>query len=986
MDVVLKQDLVPEELPSLQEIQSKAETESRDIRVGTTLFMRTHHVRSEGEYKRRMMKKKKVMHHTAIGWNSFEESAKNFRYIYKQLTERGVVLDRFGMCLDWIMGVPEDMRDRVTPGTGLILNSEEEWRACGQIVPIQPHFGDHMIGSLNSTENVKLALKAGATTIGNIAQYYTYEYPGGLMSKKDRVINMAVAIGIMARFNDHDTLIHSNLDDGFGAMFHDLANLTGWAILERYIVEDLLGAHLSHCFGNLFTDPIMRIVFLMAMDEINTKHSLGSMIYGSTTDYTGDYDRNYGSLSSFVLADTCGQLLFPTGHAVTPIPITEAVRIPSPDEIIQVHVTANMLEEKAKHYAPFLNVEKMTAIKDRLVAGGGLFFERVMNGMDDIGVDTRNPCELFMALKAMGPAQLESRYGAGKEDSQAMRGRIPIQPTDIVWTINHRKDVICQRIKNLEHSLEGVPAVVASTDVHEFGKEIVKSVLEKAGMTIFDLGANVEPDEIADTLIETDAKFILLSTFNGIALTYAKKLQDVLKKRQIQAHVIMGGLLNENIAGSDLPVEVSDDLTKRGIICSKSADELVDIIKAKLNTTGGQTMSTVSIIKVQDNTEQAITKAVRQAVEAIGGLEDIIKPGFHVLINPNLVAKGQDRFSGAVTRYEVCKAIADMVKELGADPVIAESSAAGVDTEEVLRFAEYDKLREQGYAVLDLKKEKTIKIPAPKGHIVKELWTWEPVAKADAIISVPVMKTHDQTEVTLGIKNLKGLIQDGEKKQFHKLGVFGGVVDLNQAIPRVLTIVDGITGQEGLGPIFGEPVHMNLVIASKDCVAADAVTSAVMGYDPEEVRTTVEAHERGLGEMDLQKIDIKGEPIDTVKRRFKRATEVKIEGVPPFTIIEDAKACTGCKATLISAIMDMKAEHIEYLLEGKTIVLGPVTENRIPQDVKPENLIFMGACTAKLWSKGTPCKGCPPNNSWLIQAVAGDRMQIGRRYAQNEKE
>ena len=76
MDVVLKQDLVPEELPSLQEIQSKAETESRDIRVGTTLFMRTHHVRSEGEYKRRMMKKKKVMHHTAIGWNSFEESAK----------------------------------------------------------------------------------------------------------------------------------------------------------------------------------------------------------------------------------------------------------------------------------------------------------------------------------------------------------------------------------------------------------------------------------------------------------------------------------------------------------------------------------------------------------------------------------------------------------------------------------------------------------------------------------------------------------------------------------------------------------------------------------------------------------------------------------------------------------------------------------------------------------------------------------------------
>ena len=399
-------------------------------------------------------------------------------------------------------------------------------------------------------------------------------------------------------------------------------------------------------------------------------------------------------------------------------------------------------------------------------------------------------------------------------------------------------------------------------------------------------------------------------------------------------------------------------------------------------------MSTVSIIKTKNHSEEAIAEAVRKALDAIGGISDIIKPGFKVLINPNLVAPGSDRLSGAVTRYEVCKAIYDICKEAGAEPYIAESSAAGVDTEKVIEFAEYTKLRDQGYTVLDLKKQPRAVIESAQGEVVQRLDTWQPVVDADAIISVPVMKTHDQTEVTLGIKNLKGLIQDTEKKEFHKKGVFGGVVDLNQGIKRVLTVVDGIVGQQGLGPIFGEPVPMDLIIASKDCVACDAVTGAVMGYEPEEVKITKLAYERGLGEMNLDKIEVKGEPIAAVRKRFKRASEVEIEGVPPFTKIEDARACTGCKTTMISAIMDMKNQHIEHLLEGKTIVLGPVTKDQIPEGIKKEDLILMGVCTKPLWDMGTPCKGCPPNNVWFVQAVAGDRMEVGRRYAteKNEKE
>lgn len=583
MALLLKKDLIPHEVPTLSDILSKAEKEAQGVTVGTTLFMKANGVSSEAEYKRNMMSKGKIMHHAHIGWNSWEETAKGFQYIYDELTnKRGIILDRFGVALDWVMGVPEEMRGKVMQGGSLIFKTPEEWNAVGQVVPIQPHFGDHMIGSLNSTENAKLALGAGVTTMGNIAQYYTYEYPGGLMSKEDRVVNMTTAIGIMARFKEQGALIHSNLDDGFGAMFHDLANLCGWAMMERYIVEELLDARLSHCFGNLFSDPVLRIIFLMAMDAINTKRSPGSMLYGNTIDFSYDYDRNYAALCSFVLADTCGQMILPTGHAVTPIPITEAIRIPSAEEIVQVHVTANMLEEKAKHYQMYLDMEKMTVLKERLVIGGQIFFERVMNGLDDMGIDLTNPNEMFLALKALGPAKLEEHFGAGRKDSTAMRGRIPIKPTDIVWTIDQRKEQICKNIGGLEHSLDGVNAIVACTDVHEFGKEIVKAILLKAGMNVFDLGANVAPQEIVDTVIETESKFVLISTFNGIALTYAKELLSCLEDNKLDVHVVMGGLLNENMDGESLPVEVHGQLAELGVLCSASADEIVDTIKKYL--------------------------------------------------------------------------------------------------------------------------------------------------------------------------------------------------------------------------------------------------------------------------------------------------------------------------------------------------------------------------------------------------------------------
>ncbi|MFZ5633912.1 MAG: DUF362 domain-containing protein [Bacillota bacterium] len=377
-----------------------------------------------------------------------------------------------------------------------------------------------------------------------------------------------------------------------------------------------------------------------------------------------------------------------------------------------------------------------------------------------------------------------------------------------------------------------------------------------------------------------------------------------------------------------------------------------------------------------------ISQAVRNALSLLGDLSDIIAPGRLVLIKPNLVAVPGGINSGAVTNPDVCRALADFVREMGARPAIAEASAAGVDTEKVIQATGYDRLREQGYEVIDLKKTPQVSLQIPGGRLITGVKTFEPVVKADAIISVPVLKTHDQTEATLSLKNLKGLITDQMKKDFHSTGVFDCVVDLASAVKPVLAVVDGIYGQEGLGPIFGKTVEMDLIVAGRDLVAVDTVCGAIMGFEPGELLLSVKAAGRGLGTNDLSQISVVGKTIEEVRRRFLRASEDAIVEVEGFNLIFEEGACTGCRNTVLSSIVDIKNDGNLDLLRGKTVIAGPIEEAKLPKGVLPENLVLVGKCTRHLAALGKHAKGCPPNNIWVVQSIVGDKAK--RRYATEE--
>ena len=156
-----------------------------------------------------------------------------------------------------------------------------------------------------------------------------------------------------------------------------------------------------------------------------------------------------------------------------------------------------------------------------------------------------------------------------------------------------------------------------------------------------------------------------------------------------------------------------------------------------------------------------------------------------------------------------------------------------------------------------------------------------------------------------------------------------------------------------------------------------------MGYEPKEVMITNAAYKRGFGEMDLEKIEVIGETIEGVASRFKRSSEVEIEGIPAsFNLIFSKDACTGCHNTVISSLMDMKAQDLFPYLENMNVCVGPVTEDMLPADANADNTVCIGVCCKKLAdAKGFRwVVGCPPGNADVVKGILGDRKEYGVRY------
>ncbi len=226
--------------------------------------------------------------------------------------------------------------------------------------------------------------------------------------------------------------------------------------------------------------------------------------------------------------------------------------------------------------------------------------------------------------------------------------------------------------------------------------------------------------------------------------------------------------------------------------------------------------------------------------------------------------------TGATTDPMVVEAIILKLRDLSPEVYVVESDATITNADKAFESTGMKEMC-QRYDVecLNLRHVKDrVKIAIPDGEALQSIKVPRIVTES-AIINVAKLKTHMSTKVTLGMKNLFGLLPDKFKGKYHMKGISKVIVDINRVLKPALTVIDGFKGMEGRGPTGGIPVKMDLIIAGKDVVATDAIACRIMGFEPMEITHIRKAFEKGLGNVD--DIEILGSRIDDVKRVFIRS-------------------------------------------------------------------------------------------------------------------
>jgi uncharacterized protein (DUF362 family) len=316
--------------------------------------------------------------------------------------------------------------------------------------------------------------------------------------------------------------------------------------------------------------------------------------------------------------------------------------------------------------------------------------------------------------------------------------------------------------------------------------------------------------------------------------------------------------------------------------------------------------SMAAIGRVDSYNPSLLRAELERMLDGIGGLDDLIKSGARVGIKPNLTGgiwwdaglpvPATELFA---THPALIKALTEILLDAGAGKV---TIMEGLGDERIFQQWGYTEMaRSLGADLVDLcvqapySRWKIFRV-GPKFNIYDSFYLNPILNDLDVFISVGKMKCHATTGVTLSLKNLFGIApvslyrrheEDNNRSAFHGTTAFDTrvprvILDLNMARPVHLAIIDGIlTGEGGAGPWDKglSPVRPGVLVASRDPVAADAVATAIMGFDPSAPSGTgvfiggdnhLElAHAIGLGTNRLGEIGIAGPSVQEVLYPFK---------------------------------------------------------------------------------------------------------------------
>ncbi len=390
-----------------------------------------------------------------------------------------------------------------------------------------------------------------------------------------------------------------------------------------------------------------------------------------------------------------------------------------------------------------------------------------------------------------------------------------------------------------------------------------------------------------------------------------------------------------------------------------------------------------------DRIEGIIERAVKELNIDLSGAKTAV-------IKPNLVqAMAPD--SGIVTHPVVIEAIINILRDYGVRQItIAEAPALGIPASRSFAAAKYIELAQtKRVQLVDLMECSRTHVHAGYGYenvpnvfedsdlahyFSGHLSIPNLILESDLYINVPKLKTHNRTTVTLAMKNQWGLLSFRDRQSYHRIGLHEPIAQIARAVKPNMTIVDGVVGLEGNGPILGEPVAVGAMLVGKSMVETDIVGSALMGQDPREVIHINKAVDLGLGDWD---VDVRGERVEDLAVKFDPAPQ-DVKRNYNFYLWRNHRACHLDDDAFVRAAK-LARRHPRYWMffvklwyytffRRIDVVRGRGMQT--PEFKRGQKIIISGDCAREVLDNFEDIPknvihipGCPPKPEDIIKAI-----------------
>jgi methylmalonyl-CoA mutase cobalamin-binding subunit len=541
-------------------------------------FCAQHGVASEAHFKAAMAARGELTWRTQIGLASVEETIEGLRYLDDLGRKTGMPIHGALTIANWLSGVPPALREKAPRSTSFVLDGLEDHLRISRAAPIQSAFNDWHIGSPYCVGNTIASIQAGCCYHGNFSQV-AWDLP----LVRDPVAQVAEtikAVGVVSAKREAWQSVMSYPEDGFGGHFLDHASMVGYAMLERYVIEDLCGARFSTSAGGLISDAFTKVAVFLALHEAARSDHPGMVyVHGTTLAPADSYVvQNFGVIAAEYAMIAAAERRYRTGASLMPIPITEKLQVPTPREIGEAFLVAHRAAEAENGVEKFVDWERVEAQRDLLVENGKKLRANALHLLRDSGVDVRDPLQVTLALRQLGPRRLEALCHPAPRDESRPNGIVPFVPTELLRMAERAVSDEVERVRGrgLGSAVAGLRFLVASADVHWFGAYALKAVLGRYGGQVEDLGAERDPGAVVEAAERAGWPVIAVSTHNGQCLAYGARIMELLRARGGRSPVYLGGKLNSILEGDAEPTDVSERLRELGITPCRSTLELFE--------------------------------------------------------------------------------------------------------------------------------------------------------------------------------------------------------------------------------------------------------------------------------------------------------------------------------------------------------------------------------------------------------------------------